>query len=275
MVRDPPSQAIRGLVTRCGFAHHAGMRRPLTTRVRGSKPEPPVGDLSSDQREAVGAVAKAAAAARNPLGRSVLVVGLAGGSGAGKSWLADRLLEAFPGRSLRLRIDDFYRDLSHLPMGRRERVNFDRPQTIDWECFHQALEQLVSGGAADIPVYDFSTHTRRPERNPVRTKPLLLVEGLWPWWTPKLRRVFGLRVYVACPESLRRDRRLERDQTERGRTREAISSQLEKHVFPLHTRFVEPQRAWAHRVLRSPITAEDLAALTAHIGSLLEDFGKK
>src|SRR5215475_2894614 len=107
------------------------------------------------------------------------MVAIVGGSGAGKSWLAERLQRSFKASARRLSLDDFYLDRSHLPPARRASLNFDNPGAIDWDCFETALQKLASGKPARVPLYDFETHSRVPRNRIFKPKPILLVEGLW------------------------------------------------------------------------------------------------
>lgn len=200
----------------------------------------------------------------------VHLIGLAGGSGAGKTWLTDELCKRFGADCERLSLDDFYRDRSHLAPSQRARINFDLPQAIDWPCLQDVLQRLAAGRPALLPSYDFSTHCRRSVTRKVQPKPVLLVEGLWPWHTSRVRHLFAFRVFVECPFALRLARRLERDTTERGRTREEVLRRFELHVQPMHRRFVEPLRKTAHLVLRSPIRPAALVELDRRIRQLLD-----
>jgi len=169
----------------------------------------------------------------------------------------------------RVLLDDFYRDLSALPAGRRARVNFDHPRAIDWALFRQVLEAIRGGRPVRLPRYDFVRHVRAGYRKAWRPPPLVLVDGLWLLRTPAVRRAFALRLYVDAPAAVRRERRLERDRTERGRSCASIRRQFREHVQPMHARFVEPQRSRADRVLGPRIRASQVAALARHIRGLL------
>jgi uridine kinase len=198
------------------------------------------------------------------------LIAIVGGSGAGKTWLSTRLQTLLGKEATRLSQDDFYRDLSHLSPARRERVNFDHPRAIDWERLREALTGFLRGEQVLIPCYDFATHTRRKEPSWCRPKRVMLVEGLWLLRPPLLRRMFGFKIFVDCPEIMRFDRRVQRDLAERGRTRRSVEQMFYSRVRPMHERFVIPQRRWADLVLASPPTENDVMLAARRITELLE-----
>lgn len=198
-----------------------------------------------------------------------VLVGVAGGSGSGKTWLAEKLVAALGSkRAVRLSIDDFYRDQSHLALARRAKVNFDNPRAIDWETVEECLEALRQGRDTALPAYDFATHTRRLETRLMRQRPFILVDGLWLWRRPTLRRLFALKIFIRCPEQVRLERRLERDVRERGRTPGSVREQFRTTVAPMHDRFVAGQERWADVVLDSPATGADVQEIARQIESL-------
>jgi uridine kinase len=199
-----------------------------------------------------------------------LLIAVAGGSGSGKTWLTARLARRLGSDCERLCLDDFYRDRSHLAPGQRARINFDHPRAVNWPCLHNVLLKLAAGFPACIPSYDFSIHCRRSAARELQPKPVLLLEGLWPWHTSRIRHLLAFRVFVECPFALRLERRMKRDISERGRAKEEVLQRFEMHVQPMHRRFVEPLRKTAHLVLRSPIRPAALAELDRRIRQLLD-----
>ena len=188
-------------------------------------------------------------------------VAVVGGSGSGKTWLAEKLAAALAPRAARLSLDDFYRDLSPLPPAERELVNFDDPAAIDWEKFRAVIGAMRVGENMDLPVYDFATHTRNKEPRTFSPPALVIWDGLWLLHHDWLREKFALTVFVDCDAQERFRRRSERDVSERGRTFDSVRCQFFEHVQPMHERFVEPQRQQATQGVDSPINSKTLDAL--------------
>lgn len=178
------------------------------------------------------------------------IVLLAGGSGSGKTRLAQALLrDLSAGVGLCLSQDSFYRDQSHLSPAARARLNFDHPEQIDWPLLAETVERLASGIPAEIPVYDFATHTRRSHRTIAPVSHLIVIEGTLVLTVPELRRQATLAVFLDTPEWLRLLRRLRRDHRERGRSVGSILQQYRRTVRPMHREWVEPSRSFADLVL--------------------------
>ncbi|MCB1126580.1 MAG: uridine kinase [Verrucomicrobiae bacterium] len=196
------------------------------------------------------------------------LVAVAGGSASGKTWLADRLAEVLNPPALRLALDDFYRDLSHLAPARRGRVNFDHPRAIDWSLLEEVLDELTRGRTVAAPGYDFATHCRRPDPRRLVPRSVVVVEGLWLLRRPTLRARFDLKVFLRCDAALRLERRLARDVRERGRSEESVRHQFETQVEPMHARFVESQAHRADVVLDAPVGEREVARLAARITAL-------
>ena len=196
------------------------------------------------------------------------LIALVGGSGSGKSWLANRLGEEYGGDATSLCLDNFYHDLAHLALPEREKINFDHPDAIDWPLFKSTLQDLQNGMMVFAPRYDFVSHARFAGRQPRCPRPFILVEGLWLLWPPDVRALFDLRVFLDCPEPLRWQRRLARDVNERGRTENSIREQFWNVVAPMNERFVEVQKPWADLVIEQPISQTNLVRLTNAISAL-------
>ena len=186
------------------------------------------------------------------------IVGISGGSCAGKSWLADRLLSTFANDAVKLSQDDFYLDRSYLSPARRARLNFDHPRAIDWERLEKVLTNFAEGRAASVPRYDFATHGRLHEEAALRPAAILIVEGLWLFRRPQLRKIFDLKIFIRSSAELCTERRVRRDTAERGRTRDQVIEQLNRFTLPMAERFVAPQEKWADLVLDAPISEEQI-----------------
>ena len=173
-----------------------------------------------------------------------LVIGIAGASGSGKSTLATELARMLDGITFPL--DNYYRDLSHLPPHQRALQNFDDPAMIESPLLAQHIARLARGAAIERPLYDFAHHIRvRGATETVEPHAVLLVEGLFALYFPELLPLYHLRIYVDTPDSLCFDRRLRRDTEERGRTAESVRQQYEATVRPACLRYVRPTAACA------------------------------
>jgi uridine kinase len=196
------------------------------------------------------------------------LIALVGGSGAGKTWLTDRLCRQFGDEAMSLSLDDFYSDLSHLTLSAREQINVDHPDAIDWPLFESVLHKLQNGATVLSPRYDFVSHTRLTNWEQRSPRPFILVEGLWLLWHPHVRELFDFRVFLDCVQSVRWERRAARDLNDRGRTTDSIREQFWNVVSPMHERFVEVQKPWADLVIEHSITQAELGCLFATIRAL-------
>jgi uridine kinase len=192
-----------------------------------------------------------------PLTVEPLIVGIAGGSGSGKSALAGAVAtELGAPRVAVLGQDAYYRDHAHLEAAARAAVNFDVPEALDQELFRTHLDALRRGQAVTPPSYCFVTHRRRGLAAPVEPREVLIVEGLFLLQDPLVRRLLDLSIYLDAPERVRVARRIARDGVERGRPAADVAAQCRTTVLPAHACWVEPSRVWADLVL---VNAGDLA----------------
>ena len=195
------------------------------------------------------------------------IVGITGGSGCGKSSVADALAARF--RSLAPAVisqDRYYRDRAHLAPEVRAVINFDEPAAFDTDLLIQHLDALRRGVSIAVPSYSFETHSRQPETLPVRPTSLVIVEGILLLADPTLRSRFDLTVFLDVPADVRLARRLLRDIGERGRTVTAVVEQYLDTVRAMHATHVEPQRSHAHAVIAA---AGPLATIVDVVGALL------
>lgn len=200
-------------------------------------------------------------------------VAVVGGSGAGKSWLADRLQQCFGKNCARICLDNFYRDRSHLPTARRERINYDHPRAIDWPRVSQFLSDARAGRTTFIPQYDFKTHTRLAPQL-WEPKPVVIFEGLWLLKYPSVRRQFNLSIFLDAAGWLRLRWRTARDVAERGRSAESVRRQFISQVGPMHVRHVAPQRNWADMVLKQKIGKPEIDQVAGAICGLVKRDGE-
>ena len=168
------------------------------------------------------------------------VLGLAGGSGAGKTTLVDGLTSRLRGDVSVLWFDEYYHDLVHLSPEQRAAVNFDHPDSLDEVLLIEHLDGLLAGRPVDVPVYDFATHTRTGLTRRVEPRPVVVVDGILVLAVPALRSRLDLAVFVDAPAEVRLARRMYRDVRERGRTTASVRAQFEATVAPMHEAFVDP-----------------------------------
>ena len=199
----------------------------------------------------------------------VQLIAVVGGSGAGKGWFVDKLCRLLGEKACHLQLDDFYRDLSHLPFERRAEQNFDVPDAIDWQGAERVLRACLAGQPTNLPSYNFATYCRATERTDWTPRPMVLVDGLWLLRPPEIRSLFTLKIFLDTPADLRRTRRLARDVAERGYTRERIEHQMTTMVTPMHDRYVEPQKEWADVNLAQPFRERELLHLSDRLWAVL------
>ncbi|MEZ5400235.1 MAG: uridine kinase [Bryobacteraceae bacterium] len=198
-----------------------------------------------------------------------LVIGIAGPSGAGKTYLAKRLAETEPGAFAFLALDSYYFPLDHLSEGDRAAVNFDHPSAIDWELAAAHVGALKSGEAVEQPAYRFEVHTRAAEGVRVEPRKYVLVEGILALHEERVRRLMDLKVYVESVDNECYRRRMERDCRERGRTPESVERQYRETVRPMAEAYVWPSRAWADIVVTG---TEPVQAAVARITSAIAGY---
>jgi len=201
-----------------------------------------------------------------------LVIGIAGGSGSGKTTVAQEILQRVgPDRIAFLQHDAYYKDLSGLPPVQRAAVNFDHPNSLDTELMTRHIEQLKRSEAAEVPIYDFATHTRTKETFTVQPRAVILIEGILIFVEPALREICDVKIFVDTDSDLRFIRRLQRDIAERGRTEDMVVKQYLATVRPMHLEFVEPSKRYADVII--PEGGMNVAALdmvVARVEALLK-----
>ena len=197
-----------------------------------------------------------------------ILVGIAGGTGSGKTTLAEKVVNGLPpGRAWLMQHDDYYRDRSHLTPAERDRLNFDEPEALENDRMAADLRALREGRAVEAPRYDFGTHTRRSETQRLDPRPVIVVEGILLFAVPELRDMFDLRIFVDTPDDTRLMRRIKRDLLERGRDLASIEAQYFGSVREMHALHVTPSRRQAHLVV--PEEAENPEALDVIVIRLL------
>jgi uridine kinase len=205
--------------------------------------------------------------------KTPLVIGIAGGSGSGKTTVAQTILQRVgPDRISFLQHDAYYKDLSGLPPVQRAEVNFDHPNSLENELLIRHILQLKKGKLVNVPIYDFSTHSRTDRTFKVEPRSVILVEGILIFAEISLRELFDVKIFVDTDSDLRFIRRLQRDIAERGRTTESVIKQYLSTVRPMHLDFVEPSKRYADVIIpEGGFNTAALDMVVARIETMLQD----
>jgi len=181
---------------------------------------------------------------------SPLVIGIAGGTGSGKTTVAEAILERSGAEQVAyIQHDSYYKDLSDLPPAQRATTNFDHPNSLDSELMMEHIRQLKAGKAVEVPSYDFTNHTRKKDTQRVEAKAIILVEGILLFTVSRMRELIDIKFFVDTDADIRFIRRLQRDISERGRTTESVIKQYQSTVRPMHLEFVEPSKRYADLII--------------------------
>jgi uridine kinase len=196
-----------------------------------------------------------------------LVVGIAGGTGSGKTTVAHKLASAMPdGRCVTIEHDAYYRDQGHLSPEERAKINYDHPGSLESSLLIEHLRQLRGGRAVAVPIYDFATHTRRRETRAVEPARVIVVEGILVFTEPELRDQMDIKIFVDTDPDIRLMRRIRRDLEQRGRTFQSVRDQYYATVRPMHIEHVEPTKRWADLII--PEGGNNRVALDVLLGQL-------
>ena len=181
---------------------------------------------------------------------SLVVIGIAGGTGSGKTTVANVILDRVGAERIAfLPHDAYYKNLDDLPRAQRDMINFDHPDSLETELLVQHLQLLRQGRPVEIPVYDFTTHQRTDQSDLIEPQSVVLVEGILVFAESALRALFDVKIFVDTPPDIRFIRRLERDIKERGRTVDSVIQQYQSTVRPMHLEFVEPSKRYADVII--------------------------
>ncbi|MGD8759351.1 MAG: uridine kinase [Anaerolineales bacterium] len=185
-----------------------------------------------------------------PKKASPVIIGIAGGTGSGKTTVANVILQRVGDDKIGfLPHDAYYRDLTNLPPRQRAEVNFDHPDSLETELLITHIKALKRWEDVDVPIYDFTTHSRTKETLSVQAHQVILVEGILIFVERELRDMFDMRIFVDTPSDVRFIRRLQRDIEERGRTLKSVIQQYQSTVRPMHEEFVEPSKRYADIII--------------------------
>jgi len=180
----------------------------------------------------------------------MVVIGIAGGSGSGKTTIANAIVNEVGASNISyVHHDAYYKDLAHLTYEERCSVNFDHPDSLDNEYIVRHVRELRDGKPVDVPIYDFTCHSRTNQTLRVEPRLVIIVEGILVFYEPELRKLFDVMIYVDTDPDIRLIRRMQRDINERHRSFNSVVEQYQKTVRPMHLEFVEPSKRHAHLII--------------------------
>lgn len=193
------------------------------------------------------------------------ILGIAGGSGAGKTTIVNHLIERIGPQTIAwLPYDAYYRDLGHLSLPERQQYNFDHPDAFDTELYIDHIAQLSHGKAITVPNYDFVSYTRVAGGTRIEPQPIIMLDGILLFVPEALRSLIGMRVFIDTADDIRLLRRIQRDTAERGRSIESVQQQYLRTVRPMHHAYVAPSRQYAHVIVPGDDSIEVATTLLQH-----------
>ena len=199
------------------------------------------------------------------------IIGIAGGSGSGKSTFAQRLKTAFPDQVSLISCDNYYLPHDDIPLAQRALLNYDAPEALEFDLMVQHLEQLKNGEPALCPVYDFSLHTRSQRITEIQPRPIILIDGILIFHDPSLRACMDLKIYVETDADERILRRARRDIVERGRDLDSVIHQYLTTVKPMHNAYVNPTKVFADVILNGGKNEQAFLLVKTQIEQILRN----
>ena len=196
----------------------------------------------------------------------ILVIGIAGGTGSGKTTLMENIMSRFEGQVTVLSHDNYYKRHDELTFEERSGLNYDEPDAIETTLMVEHLKQLKAGKSIDCPVYDFTRHNRSDETVRLDPRPVIIVEGILIFENEPLRDLMDIRLFVDTDADVRLCRRIKRDVNKRGRTLESVLTQYQTTVKPMHEKYVEPSKKYANLVI--PEGGKNMVALDMILGRI-------
>jgi uridine kinase len=182
--------------------------------------------------------------------KKTILIGIAGGTGSGKTSVANAILAEFSSSEVVLiQQDSYYHDLKHLHIDERATVNFDHPDAVDFNEMCENLQSLIDGQTVQIPLYNFNTHTRTDDTLTIGNHHIIVLEGILALFDERIRNMMDIKLYVDTPDDIRIIRRIKRDINKRGRTFESVIEQYYNTVRPMHQQFVEPSKKYADVII--------------------------
>ena len=199
-------------------------------------------------------------------------IGVAGGSGSGKSTVTDHIIAAIGLDKVSvINQDCYYKNLEHIPFAERCLRNMDHPDSFDWDLLFEHINILSEGTAIEMPEYDFATHTRKSTTTNVLPTKVVIIEGLFSLYSEDLAKKMALRIFVDTAADIRLMRRLKRDISERGRTIESVLTQYHRFVRPMYRKFIEPTKRLAHIIIPHGSNKAALEMIVSRIHSVLSN----
>ena len=203
--------------------------------------------------------------------KSPMLIGIAGGTGSGKSTFADRLLALFPNEITVISYDNYYKPQDHLSFEERIKTNYDCPDALDTDLLVKHLRALQKGEAVDVPNYDFKIHTRKAEMTKLIPSPIIIVDGILTFHDERLREMFDIKIFTDADADERILRRLRRDVNERGRDIDGVINQYLGTVKPMHGIYVEPTKKYADIIINGGKNKTALDIVATRIAKRLEE----
>ena len=203
--------------------------------------------------------------------KSPMLIGIAGGTGSGKSTFADRLLALFPNEITVISYDNYYKPQDHLEFEERTKTNYDCPDALDTDLLVKHLRALQNGETVEVPNYDFKLHTRKAEMSRLVPSPIIIVDGILTFHDERLREMFDIKIFTDADADERILRRLRRDVNERGRDIDGVINQYLGTVKPMHGIYVEPTKKYADIIINGGKNKTALDIVAARITKWLEE----
>ena len=200
-----------------------------------------------------------------------IIIAISGGSGSGKTYLAQAIAKQYPKEKvLIINQDSYYKNLYPISFEERKKQNFDHPSAIDIKLIEENLSAFCKGDKAQIPQYNFKTHLRKKKTKSVISKKIIIIEGILILHYTELRKFYTIKIYIDTPKEICFSRRLERDMKERGRSQESITKQYYSTVEPMYNQFIEPSKIYADLIIKgTKDNSENIKLIKSKINSIL------